>query len=226
MLPVLVSTKLYTNFPCTHRQPQDDGHCRFIHGYSRSFYFEFVTDELEPGTKFVVHFGHLDWLKSHLDLLFDHTFLANQDDPFLNLFRQLHEAQVLDLRILPNVSMEGTATYLFNWVNEQLASLYKDRSVACRKVEVRENDKNSAYYKVDPLHALSIVQAIRKNLKKGDATQQKGESGGESGGENEIDLNSRDDVENSESVETQTKEEQSYIDRSEEFRSEEFNSYR
>ncbi len=80
-----LSTKLFTGFPCTHRQPADDGHCKYIHGYSRSFKFTFACTELEPNTMFVMHFGRLKQLKQWLDYQFDHTFLANEDDPELKV---------------------------------------------------------------------------------------------------------------------------------------------
>ena len=41
------STKRFTGFSCAHRQPAHDGHCKFLHGYSRSFYFVFAADEVD-----------------------------------------------------------------------------------------------------------------------------------------------------------------------------------
>ncbi|MEC7220657.1 MAG: 6-carboxytetrahydropterin synthase, partial [SAR324 cluster bacterium] len=40
-------TKQYFNLPCAHRQHGHDGHCCFIHGYSRSFKFYFTCNELD-----------------------------------------------------------------------------------------------------------------------------------------------------------------------------------
>jgi 6-pyruvoyltetrahydropterin/6-carboxytetrahydropterin synthase len=91
-------------------------------------------------------FGGLKPLKAHLDYMFDHTLLLNHDDPLIPLFRELEEKKGCDLRLLPNVGMEGTAQYLHEWVNNFLNETTKDR-VRCVQVEVRENDKNSGIYR-------------------------------------------------------------------------------
>src|SRR5271156_3560877 len=79
------STKTYSNYPCSHRQWRHEGHCAHIHGYSRSFHFEFACNELD-GCGFVVDYGGLKELKLHLDNLFDHTLLLNKDDPLMEKF--------------------------------------------------------------------------------------------------------------------------------------------
>lgn len=139
-----VSTKHFKGYPCTHRQWKAESHCRFIHGYSREFYFEFATNELTK-EGWVVDFGGLKEVKTWLDYMFDHTFLANQDDPFLDTFRQLDKDGVVQLRIMPNIGMEGTAEYVYEKVNEMVVSLTDSRAWV-EKVEVRENEKNSAIY--------------------------------------------------------------------------------
>ena len=64
------STKTYSDYPCAHRQYKHKGNCALVHGYSRSFTFLFGAKERDQ-CGFVVDFGDLKWLKSHLDHLFD-----------------------------------------------------------------------------------------------------------------------------------------------------------
>ena len=104
------SMKTYRNLPCSHRQWRHDGHCAFIHGYSRSYTLRFAAAALDPN-HFVVDFGTLKPLKAWLDHWFDHTCLINADDPELDLFRELHARGIVDLRVMPNVSMEGSAWF-------------------------------------------------------------------------------------------------------------------
>ena len=92
------STKRFSNFSCAHRQPAHDGHCQFLHGYSRSFYFVFGADEVDPATHFVMDFSGLKKVKAWLDDTFDHTCLINADDPELELFKQLDERGIIQLR--------------------------------------------------------------------------------------------------------------------------------
>ena len=75
-------SKSFDGFPCCHRQPNHEGHCRFVHGYSRSFTCWFGASELDANG-FVVDFSSLKELRKQLKHQFDHTFLANSDDPCL-----------------------------------------------------------------------------------------------------------------------------------------------
>lgn len=138
------STKRFSGFPCTHRQWRAESHCRFVHGYSREFYFEFAAKELTP-EGWVVDFGGLKEIKSWLEHVFDHTFLVAQDDPALEDFKRLDKEGVIQLRVLPNPGMEGTALYVYEEASKILSKLYGDRAWIT-KVEVRENEKNSAFY--------------------------------------------------------------------------------
>ena len=141
------STKLFQGYPCTHRQWRADGHCRFVHGYSRSFFFAFACHTLSK-EGWVVDFGGLAPIKKWLDHMFDHTFLVSSDDPELPLFRLLESKEVIQMRILPNVSMEGTAAYVYQELNPMIVSLTAGRAWIS-SLEVRENEKNSAIYTPD-----------------------------------------------------------------------------
>lgn len=138
------STKRFTGFPCTHRQWKAESHCRFVHGYSREFYFEFAASELTQ-EGWVVDFGGLKEIKNWLDEVFDHTFLVAQDDPELESFKELDKKGLIQLRVLPNPGMEGTALYVYEQASKLLEKLYGKRAWIT-KVEVRENEKNSAFY--------------------------------------------------------------------------------
>lgn len=138
------STKRFTGYPCTHRQWKADSHCRFVHGYSREFYFEFACEELSPEF-WVMDFGGLKEVRKWLEEMFDHTFLIAEDDPYLEQFRQMDADGVIQLRVMPNPGMEGTAKYVFDKVNQMVKEQTKGR-VWVTKVEVRENEKNSAFY--------------------------------------------------------------------------------
>lgn len=144
----LQSTKSFWNYPCSHRQWRHEGHCAFIHGYSRSFHFVFEAHFLDENG-FVVDFGGLRKFKLLLDELFDHTLLLNQDDPMLSDFMALEEKGACKLTVLPNVGMEGTAAFLWEKMNDFLLEQTIGRAY-CIQVEVRENDKNSALFKGVP----------------------------------------------------------------------------
>ena len=138
------STKRFTGFPCTHRQWRAESHCRFVHGYSREFYFEFAARELTP-EGWVVDFGGLKDVKAFLDNMFDHTFLVAQDDPAMEAFKELDKNGVIQLRVMPNPGMEGTAFLVYEEASKILKALYGERAWITL-VEVSENEKNTAQY--------------------------------------------------------------------------------
>lgn len=143
---VYTSTKTFNNLPCSHRQHAHKGHCHFIHGYSRTFKFYFACRELTP-EHFVVDFSDLKDLRAWLEHMFDHTLLINEDDPELPIIRELHERGIVDLRVMPNVGMEGTSKFVFDHVDKMIREKTGGRAWLY-KVETHENDKNSAEYEV------------------------------------------------------------------------------
>ena len=153
------STKSFFDYPCCHRQHKHEGHCRHLHGYSRSFYFKFVSDSLDD-KGWVWDFSDCKFIKKYLDEMFDHTVLINEDDDHLDSFRDLHERDLLKLVILENVSMEGTAKHLWEWVNRELhwrvnSKVDFNRRVRCWHVEVRENNKKSGIFEEEPYRIFS-----------------------------------------------------------------------
>lgn len=142
-----ISTKKFIGYPCTHRQWRDEGHCRFVHGYSREFTFWFKCKTLDE-KGWVMDFGGFKEFKTFLDDTFDHTFLANADDPELPLFQEMHKKGIVKLVVLENVAMEGTSKFLHEKMNEYLNRKTNGR-VWCFKVETRENEKNSGLYEED-----------------------------------------------------------------------------
>ncbi len=138
----LRSTKHYTDLPCAHRTHSHPGHCRFVHGYSRSFTFVFEAEELD-GHGFVVDFSSLKPLKAWLEEVFDHTLLIAAADPELAFFQDMDARGLCQLRVLPQVSMEGTARYVYDFVSALVREQTQGRAWVA-SIEVRENMKNSA----------------------------------------------------------------------------------
>ncbi len=138
--------KTYTDLPCSHRAWRHDGHCRFVHGYSRSFTFGFAARALDP-CGFIVDFSSLKPLKAWLDHMFDHTLLLNADDPELDHFRAQHERGMVDLRVVPHCGMEGSAHLAWE-VADALVRHQSGGRAWCFRVEARENVKNAAIWEV------------------------------------------------------------------------------
>ena len=141
-------SKLFEGYPCCHRQWNHPGHCRFVHGYSRSFRLEFAAHQLDS-CGFVVDFSSLRPLETKLREQFDHTFLVNADDPLLQEWQNLHAKGALDLRVMSNVGMESTSELIWSWANEHLQERDGGRT-CCWAVESRENNRNAARFQKIP----------------------------------------------------------------------------
>ncbi len=148
-----VSTKRYgheAGFSIAYRQHRADSHCRYIHGYSLAFEFEFQSERLDV-RNWVCDFGGFRTLKDFLEQYFDHTLLVAKDDPDLSEFKLLGagESRLAQVREVDKTGCEGIAEFLFWYMNEVWLEEngYKgdDRQVFCRKVRVIETPNNSAY---------------------------------------------------------------------------------
>lgn len=147
------SSKLFDGYSTVFRQWKAEGtHCKFLHGYAISFrvWFEGDLDH----RNWVWDFGGMKRAKTTIDgmspkdyftWLLDHTTVIAEDDPRLDLFRLMHDDEIIQLRVLPAVGCERFAEFLYNKINEFL-SLETNGRVRATKVEVYEHEKNSASY--------------------------------------------------------------------------------
>lgn len=147
------STKLFDGYSTCFRQWKADGtHCRFLHGYAISFrvWFEGQLDE----RNWVWDFGGMKRAKNtiegkspkqYFEWLLDHTTVVAEDEPYLDLFKQMDKDGIIQLRVLPAVGCEKFAEHLYGTINEFLQKETNGR-VRVVKVEVYEHEKNSATY--------------------------------------------------------------------------------
>jgi 6-pyruvoyltetrahydropterin/6-carboxytetrahydropterin synthase len=126
--------------------------CKFIHGYGVSFkiYFEGELDE----KNWVWDFGGMKRAKTlidgrqpkdWMDYNFDHTMIIAEDDPEVEAFKQMGEAGVAQVRIIPATGAEKFAEFIFNKVNPFVLE-ETDGRVRVTKVKFMEHGKNAAYY--------------------------------------------------------------------------------
>ena len=147
------STKLFDGYSTCFRQWRADGtHCQFLHGYAVSFrvWFEGDLDH----RNWVWDFGGMKRAKStiygmspkdYFTYLLDHTTIIAEDDPYLEVFKQMNDKGVIQLRILPATGCERFAEYLYTVINNFLFDETNGR-VRATKVEVYEHERNSASY--------------------------------------------------------------------------------
>jgi 6-pyruvoyltetrahydropterin/6-carboxytetrahydropterin synthase len=80
---------------------------------------------------------------------FDHTLLVAENDPELELYKELERRKVAKLTILPKLGCEGLADQLYKYVNAVYIPDYWGPSEAnrlwCFRVEVRETQSNMAF---------------------------------------------------------------------------------
>ena len=142
------STKSYGHsegLSCAFRQWRaTHSHCRLVHGYALAFKFTFVARELDEHN-WCFDFGGLKPVKAWLHEMFDHKFLAAEDDPDIEKFRQLDKHGLIALRVVPAVGCEAVAHMVFEHVAQFVAQATNKR-VWLEQVEVSEHSGNSAIY--------------------------------------------------------------------------------
>jgi len=147
------SSKVFDGFSTVFRQwKAETTHCRFVHGYGISFkvYFEGDLDD----RNWVWDFGGMKRAKTlidgkqpkaWMDYMFDHTMIIAEDDPWVEAFRQMDEANVAQVRIIPATGAEKFSEYIYNKLNE-FVKTETDNRVRVTKVKFMEHGKNAAYY--------------------------------------------------------------------------------
>jgi 6-pyruvoyltetrahydropterin/6-carboxytetrahydropterin synthase len=152
------SHKLFEGYSACFRQwKADETHCKYLHGYAVSFSVTF-EGELDK-RNWVFDFGGMKRARHKITFggnefspneffawLFDHTTIVAEDDPELEMFKELNKKGIIQLRILPYVGCERFAEFLFNTINLFLYNETNGRVIAS-KVTVYENNKNSATFK-------------------------------------------------------------------------------
>lgn len=148
-----VSTKAYKELgSIAYRQWRADSHCRLIHGYALSFYFEFESDTIDV-RNWVVDYGSLRSFKDKLEEWFDHKLLVAEDDPERELQEQLAKAGLAEITIVGKTGCEGIAEFLWDYLEEYWLPdngyRTEDHWVDVRKVQVQETEANKAFLTKD-----------------------------------------------------------------------------
>lgn len=142
-----ISTKTYTQIgPVAYRQWKSGTNCRYIHGYSYSFHFEFEADDLDA-RNWVIDFGSLRPLKEKLEEWFDHKLLVAMDDPEIEWYKEAERKGLAKLTIVEKTGCEGLSDFIYKYVNGILLPSFgasEAERVWCCKVEVRETNSNMA----------------------------------------------------------------------------------
>lgn len=153
------SQKLFDGYSACFRQWKADGtHCRFLHGYAISFRVTF-EGELDE-RNWVFDFGGMKRAKNKIYLedkefspneffsyLLDHTTIVAEDDPEIEIFKELNKKGIIQLRILPSVGCERFAEFLCITINN-FVLLETQGRVKVTEVTVYEHDRNSATFKL------------------------------------------------------------------------------
>ena len=150
------STKILELGSCAFRQPKAKSHCKFLHGYRLTAKFWFGANQLDDN-HWVVDFGNLDHLKKLLKNQFDHTTVIDKSDPYIESFKGLDGAGVLDLKVMDGVGIEKFAEYCFKVSNDFISEQSEGRCWV-DKVEVFEHENNSAIYTDKMTTTMSFVE--------------------------------------------------------------------
>jgi len=94
----------------------------------------------------VADFGDLDDVKHWLADLLDHTTVVAEDDPLLDMFRDMETKGMIQLRIVPHVGCERFAELTFDYINQYIQSKTAGRVRVIQVECFEDGTKNSAMY--------------------------------------------------------------------------------
>ena len=80
-----------------------------------------------------------------MDYMFDHTMIIAEDDPEVEAFKQMDQAGVAQVRVIPATGAEKFAEYIYHKLND-FVKTETDGRVKVTKVKFAEHGKNAAYY--------------------------------------------------------------------------------
>jgi 6-pyruvoyltetrahydropterin/6-carboxytetrahydropterin synthase len=140
-----LTVKTFPPISCCYRNWKAASHCRFLHGYALEISVYFSAASLDE-THWGVDFGKLKTLREKLEDTFDHKTLIESDDPHLELFRAMSQQGIIDLRILPGISCEKFAQYVFTLAEGWLTDNDYNARVWVNKVTVKEHHHNAASF--------------------------------------------------------------------------------
>ncbi len=136
------STKMLDLGSCAFRQPRANSHCKFLHGYKLYGKFTFGCNELDKN-HWVVDFGGLKGLKNKLEQQFDHKTCIAADDPEIDLFREMHDKGICDLRVMhTGTGIERIAEWCYDVGRVYIEEMTRSRCWI-ERVEIWEHEKNS-----------------------------------------------------------------------------------
>lgn len=127
-------------------------HCRYIHGYELKAKLWFECKTLDD-KNWCMDFGDFKAFKDHLQSMFDHKLVVAEDDPCLELFRELEKAEAVKLTILKDgVGCERFAEMVYN----SAVDFFQNDRVRVARVELFEHDRNSAIYVPPPRNIVKV----------------------------------------------------------------------
>lgn len=113
----------------------------YIHSYIVSFKVKFNHDVEDV---FSVYPELRVYIKNWFKKTFDYVTFVAEDDPHLNIFKQMEKDNIIKLCILPNVGCERFSEYVLTQLNEIIKSFDVDMEI--ESVETFEHEKNSALF--------------------------------------------------------------------------------
>ena len=138
---------------CVFRQWRaTETHCSLLHGYALGVTVVVGANSLNS-RNWVFNFSNFKVLKSWLVEMFDHTVVLAQDDPQLNVFKDLDSKNLIKLKIVPAVGCEKFAELVFRKMSQILEDAKNSDPINTNEdawvdsVTVHEHGANSATFK-------------------------------------------------------------------------------
>lgn len=149
----------HRNWRAASNPNRDSRKCSYIHGYTKSFEFEFACSHLDEHG-WVYDYGTssagdkkrvMTLIKEFIDEKLDHGVTTDSLDPHLDKLFEMHELNLIKLYVVPVGdgvevgSVEGLCKHMYNIFNPLLLEETGGR-VWIKSIKISEHRKNSSTF--------------------------------------------------------------------------------
>ena len=92
-------------------------------------------------------------IKEHMNFMFDHTTVVAKDDPELEMFEELANKGLIQLRVLDHVGCEKFAQYVYDYINEKYLKKLTEELEFLKLKAFNSGTNNSAIYEPTKVRA-------------------------------------------------------------------------
>lgn len=143
---VWVAQKQFYSINCIFRYWRSDGQDRFLKTYRLNAKVVLECQNLDNHQMVIPRGDYLfNEIEVMLSMVFRNRVIVAEDDPQINLYKAMSDANVIELMVLPDVGVEKIAEGIYNHVKVILFNQDMINRIDIRSVEIDDGEITVSY---------------------------------------------------------------------------------